>query len=104
ASPLARARLRFAVGMTHFCRGRYREAGSSLEEAAQLAREAADEHVRCWALTYWCYAAVYSGRPALAAPLLVEAEPLSRRVSDPAVEMFLSVVRGFVDAVSGRIP
>lgn len=78
------AKLLFTAGSLLIAAGRNQEVAARLDESIRLARAAGDQQTLSWALTQRGFAAVFTGRPDLASPLLDQACTASREHgSDP---------------------
>src|SRR6185437_15852970 len=73
ASASDHAKLLFTAGSLLIAAGRNQEVAARLDESIRLARAAGDQQTLGWALTQRGFAAVFTGRPDLAIPILDQA-------------------------------
>lgn len=78
ASTCSHAKLLFTAGSLLIAGGRNKEVVAQLDQSIRLAHEAGDQQTLSWALTQRGFAAVFTGRPDLASPILDQACTASR--------------------------
>jgi predicted ATPase/DNA-binding XRE family transcriptional regulator len=103
ASASDHAKLLFTAGSLLIAAGRNQEVAARLDESIRLARAAGDQQTLSWALTQRGFAAVFTGRPDLANPLLDQARTASREHgSDPYASALAVIGKAHMSIALGQ--